>query len=766
MQNHMPKHYLLAVGKGIETLPTGTLIADRYLLRQNCIVVDTRPEQFPEIPEGIPEEIAAYLRLFPYRLHLPVVYGLIPADHNPLQTSIWLLEQGPVDETREALMPSILELWAGTSALRQLNWLWQIAQLWKPFQHQQVASSLLNPQLLRIEGSLVRLSQLDLDLTAATLAQLGQLWQSWIENAHPKIHSFLGQLTQQMIAKEIRKPEHLIYQLDQAMAICGRSLTRRIEIITATDTGPTRSHNEDACYPQQDTLVKVQGNSQALSIVCDGIGGQEGGEVASNLAIRVLREDLENIRSHPANWDSTSLMNQLKRATNIANDVIAQRNDSENRQGRERMGTTLVMALTREHEVYITHVGDSRAYWITRTGCHQVTLDDDVASREVRLGYALYRDAIQPRSSGALIQALGITSSATLYPTVQRFPIDEDCIFLLCSDGLSDKDRIESYWKSEILPIINAETDIISAKNRLIEIANTLNGHDNVTISLLHFRVSTKSGIYSLPEIKVSPFVPNLEVDYEEDSDIYQADDSELPNTEFVDVPSSAKLSQIWLLSLGIAFLLGLGGVLVYIFYPERSSQSQVPVVPPTNTTPPSPTPQFPISRNPTVSLKSIIQLGENTTALGEIPVSSIQLLKEFGKPWIKGEVPEGTVFQVMEKQSTPQSGTWLELKICYLPNQNENLTWKKRSKEEQVILENPDFIPSSESAEIPDQIEASENPYQPTESSENLEASSQLIPPLQAGDTGWIRATDVSTLMVDTPLFRSQQKGVCQDVP
>jgi hypothetical protein len=395
-----------------------------------------------------------------------------------------------------------------------------------------------------------------------------------------------------------------------------------------------------------------------------------------------------------------------------------------------------------------------------------VTLDDDVASREVRLGYALYRDAIQPRSSGALIQALGITSSATLYPTVQRFPIDEDCIFLLCSDGLSDKDRIESYWKSEILPIINAETDLISAKNRLIEIANTLNGHDNVTISLLHFRVSTKSGIYSLPEIKVSPFVPNLEVDYEEDSDIYQADDSELPNTEFVDVPSSAKLPQIWLLSLGIAFLLGLAGVLVYIFYPERPKQSQVPVVPSPNSSLPTSTPEFSIPRNPTVSLKSIIQLGKNTTALGETPVSSIQLLKEFGKPWIKGEVPEGTVFQVMEKQSTPQSGTWLELKICYLPNQHENLTWKKRSKEEQVIIENPELIPSSESVEIPDQIETSENPYQPTESSENLEANSQLIPPLKPGDTGWIRATDVSTLMADTPLFRSQQTGVCQNVP
>jgi serine/threonine protein phosphatase PrpC len=759
MQNHMPKHYLWALGEGIDALPAGTLIADRYLLKHNQIVVDTRPELFPEIPDGISEEIAPYLRLFPYRLHLPLVYGFVPPAHNELGIAIWLLEQGPIDRTREILMPSLLELWPGTEALRQLNWLWQIAQLWHPFQHQEVASSLLNPKLLRIEGPLVRLAQLEEDWKKATLAQLGLLWQQWLEDAHPKIQKFLGQLTHQMINKEIHKPEQLIYQLDQAMAICGRSLSRRVEIITATDTGPTRSHNEDACYPDRDTLVQVPANTPALTIVCDGIGGQEGGEVASHLAIDVLRGELENIRSHPASWDAPSLITQLKRATNLANDVICQRNDSEHRQGRERMGTTLVMALTREHEVYITHIGDSRAYWITRTGCHQVTLDDDVASREVRLGYALYRDAIQPRASGALIQALGITSSSTLYPTVQRFPIDEDCIFLLCSDGLSDKDRIEDYWESEILPILNAETDLATAKNRLIEIANTLNGHDNVTISILHFRVSTKSGIYALPEVKVSPIDPNLDGDSQDDSDGIPTDDSQFPNTVFVDIPSS-KFSKIWPLSLGIAFLLGLAGVLVYfsgILNSEKRNQQAAPVVTQTNTPPPA-LQKLPLPPTPTVSLKSFIQLGGKNTAVdAETSGASIQLLKEFGKPWIKGNVPSGTVFLVLEKQSTPQAGSWLELKVCNLPN-SESLALTKTAKDEQGIEQNPDFVNPSigENEQLDPQVEASED----------LAENSELIPPLEAGDTGWMRSKDVSALMVNTPLFKPQQKGVCQNVP
>ncbi len=766
MQNHMPKHYLWAVGEGIDALPAGTLIADRYLLKHNSIVIDTRPELLPDIPEGIPDEVAPYLRLFPYRLHLPLVYGFIPPNRNELGTAIWLLEQGPLDRTREILLPSLVDLWPGTSALRQLNWLWQIAQLWHPFKHQEVASSLLNPQLLRIEGPLVRLAQLQFDWKTPTLAQLGQVWQLWLEDANPKIQSFLGQLTHQMITKEIRKPEHLIYQLDQAMTICGRSLSRRVEIVTATDTGPTRSHNEDACYPDRDTLVQVPANTPALTIVCDGIGGQEGGEVASNLAIEVLRDQLNNIRSHPANWDAASLITQLKRATNLANDVICQRNDSEHRQGRERMGTTLVMALTREHEVYITHIGDSRAYWITRTGCYQVTLDDDVASREVRLGYALYRDAIQPRSSGALIQALGITSSAMLYPTVQRFPIDEDCLFLLCSDGLSDKDRIENSWENEILPILNAETDLVTVKNRLMEIANTLNGHDNVTISLLHVRVSTKSGIYSLPEIKVSPIIPNSIEDADEDLEITSGEDSELQNTVFVDLPSS-KFSKIWPLSLGIAFLLGLAGVLIYlsgIFNQEEPNQSTLPI--PTQTSAPSrlQEPETLSSPTPTLSLKSLIKLGDNTAINDEISPASVQLLKEFGKPWIKGRVPQGSIFQVIEKQSTPQAGSWLELRVCSLPNVQG--TTLKNLQTDQALMESVPEVDALNSPTITNEFDENEVQDWSVEPLESLEQERESVPLLQVGDTGWIRSNDVFDLMVNTPVVLPEEKGICQDVP
>jgi protein phosphatase len=130
-------------------------------------------------------------------------------------------------------------------------------------------------------------------------------------------------------------------------------------------------------------------------------------------------------------------------------------------------------------------------------------LDDDVASREVRLGYAIYREAVQQSAAGSLVQALGMGPSTSLHPTSARFMLDEDAVFLLTSDGLSDFDRVEEYWETEILPILAGETNITNVADRLIEIANAKNGHDNVTIALVHYQVQ-----YWEPEITIKAVIP------------------------------------------------------------------------------------------------------------------------------------------------------------------------------------------------------------------------------------------------------------------
>jgi protein phosphatase len=148
-----------------------------------------------------------------------------------------------------------------------------------------------------------------------------------------------------------------------------------------------------------------------------------------------------------------------------------------------------VMTLVYGHEAYIAHIGDSRVYRITRTGCHQMTLDDDLATREVRLNGILYRQALGMMSSGSLFQALGMNSSTALHPNIRRMIVDEECIFLLCSDGVSDRDRVEQYWQTEILPVLEGKVDLATACQRMINMANTHNGHDNSTVALVHCQV-------------------------------------------------------------------------------------------------------------------------------------------------------------------------------------------------------------------------------------------------------------------------------------
>ncbi|MEH2111156.1 protein phosphatase 2C domain-containing protein [Nostoc sp.] len=505
----LPKNYLWAVVDGPNVGSPGEILADRYLVLDKFVLLDTKPGLLALTPElDNLQPLKAYLRLIPYRLHVPQVYGVLFVADGSSEREILLLEKPPllVDDTiqKVSLGSELTIAWRDATSMRQLNWLWQIAHLWQPLASEGVASSLLDSYVLRVEGSLVRLLELRFDGATPELPQLGEFWQQLIGDAKPAITEFVERVSLALIQGQINSTDQLIGVLDQGLAGLGRSQTPTIQIITKTDTGPSRQRNEDACSPPSGTLVSKPPQPTALAIVCDGIGGHEGGNVASNLAIETIQQQVQQLTKVPYDHiDPSLLLNDLDKAVAMANDKISQRNDGENRQGRQRMGTTLVMALPVAHEMYITHVGDSRAYWITRHGCYQVTLDDDVASREVRLGYAIYREAVQQSAAGSLVQALGMGPSTSLHPTSGRFMLDEDAVFLLTSDGLSDFDRVEEYWETEILPILLGESDIATVANRLVELANTKNGHDNVTVALVHYQVQ-----YWEPEITIKAVIP------------------------------------------------------------------------------------------------------------------------------------------------------------------------------------------------------------------------------------------------------------------
>lgn len=754
------KRYLWAIGQGIETVKLPDVVAERYILVKPRILLDTTPGIPPETPVDIPSNLTPYLRLSPYGLHIPQLYGRLTLLKGRSSSEIWLLEDAPIHSNsslayfpgngntsagRESqgrkeehpvegqLLPELMSVWKDASAVRQLHWLWQIATLWQPLSSEGVASSLLSSSLLRVEGSIVKLLELQLDSKGtATLKQLGQLWSQLLSGASPTIAGFLQQLCTQLSEGQIRTSEQLVALLDRGLQECGRSQNRTYQIFTQTHPGPSRPHNEDACYPPSGQLFSPPMGTSALAIVCDGIGGHEGGEVASGLAIETLREQVAKLPNEPENWNPTTLTLELEQATCVANDIISQQNDRENRAERQRMGTTVVMARTAAHEMYITHVGDSRVYWVTRHNCHQVTLDDDLASREVRLGYALYRNAVQQPTSGSLVQALGMASSTNLHPTVQRFVLDEDCVFLLCSDGLSDNDRVEQYWQTEILPILNGQIDLPTAGTRLIHIANTQNGHDNTTIALVHCKV-TPSKEYKPVQLSVSQIPPA--------STSLPVAGSTL-NTGAV--PSQMKTQQLsypvakkrpWGLLLGIVFLLGLGGVMAYFLLPGVNQwvDPLIGLNPDTATSdqPTSPSPAASPEQNlsparvPPLEPTAVIQVIDSSVTATE-GTKAPMLLRRGLPPQdqaIVGVVPSGSVLQVINKVSDESPNNWLQLKLCTL------------GTGEAQIAPSP---PAQTGVQRP-QGEVRTPP------GGNLNAPSVTYRQVEPGETGWIQAADIS---------------------
>ncbi|MEM6437735.1 MAG: protein phosphatase 2C domain-containing protein, partial [Cyanobacteria bacterium P01_D01_bin.115] len=163
-----------------------------------------------------------------------------------------------------------------------------------------------------------------------------------------------------------------------------------------------------------------------------------------------------------------------------ANQAIFEQNEAEDRAGNARMGTTLVLLLVADHQAIVAHVGDSRLYLCTRQGLKQITVDHEVGQREVNRGVEPAIAYARP-DAYQLTQALGPRDNDDVAPTITPFPITQDTLLLLCSDGLSDNDLLESHVKSHVEPMLRSRADLDEGIANLIDLANEHNGHDNIT---------------------------------------------------------------------------------------------------------------------------------------------------------------------------------------------------------------------------------------------------------------------------------------------
>ena len=745
------RRYLWAHGTVSVSLTQGTVLAERYQVVQFPLLLDTAPIDPPTPLEAVPASAKPYLALslFPVAIPRPFTQIVLPQTGEALL----LLEDIPIQEPKDIpgtpkLLPTLPTVWSQAPALQQLTWLWQIARLWQPLADNQVAGTLLDWQNIRVDMEDIRLLSLQLTEPSPTLVDLGNQWRPLIEAAAQPLRDYLAHLVEGLINGQ-GTATGLTNSLTRALEVAAATEGVGVQFATYSDQGPTRKRNEDACYPKSGTVESVSIAANALEatsapfvIVCDGIGGHQGGNVASQIAIDEVKQQLQAL-GNTSNLFHEDMVFLLEKAILAANQAISSRNDAAQRQERARMGTTIVIALVYGARLYIAHLGDSRAYRVRSHNCRQITLDDDVATREMRLGLQLYRDALQVSGSGALVQALGMASSRHLHPTVELYPLTQESLFLLCSDGLSDQDLVERSWMAELRPVVEGNCSVATAGKRLIELANTHNGHDNVTVGLLRVQPTSSGKAISLPAdcagLLTAP-VSTMPSKPRRDTTAVVSPDA---RTTALPARKSHPLRSL-LASIGVLGIVGVAGFYTWerLIEPrirpeslptaegETLSPSAIPPISTADRSPSNPTTQELsvgdyLQVDPILDAEAVATVVVTATPPAPNPPPAIDLPERI--------LPVGSIVQVINRQKTPDNKLWVRLEVCSVSTESAEL---EASSEESST--------STETANPPEVVPAIS------------------LPNAQPGDQGWSLETSV-TSFADRLLDTSPtQQGLC----
>jgi PPM family protein phosphatase len=249
-----------------------------------------------------------------------------------------------------------------------------------------------------------------------------------------------------------------------------------LESFGHSDVGRRRSLNEDAC------LVDAESSFFAI---CDGMGGQNAGEVASHLAMEALFSFIE--KSHDdehITWPYGIALelgfdgNRLHTGIGLANKRVFRAADE--RPDYAGMGTTVVAALVRGAELTLAWVGDSRAYLIRGGAAEMLTRDHTWVNMALDQGILAPEEAEKHPWSHVLVRALGARD--TVEAEILERRLEPGDMVLLCSDGLTGM-----LTDDEIVGLLTPPPPLEDGVETLIAAANEAGGKDNVSVILLRY---------------------------------------------------------------------------------------------------------------------------------------------------------------------------------------------------------------------------------------------------------------------------------------
>lgn len=261
-----------------------------------------------------------------------------------------------------------------------------------------------------------------------------------------------------------------------------------VHVFGRTDVGRTREHNEDAFVVadlttddaslQPSVRSHTAGERGSLFMVADGMGGAAAGEVASEMATSIVLRELRRDWVSNAEVTGAAFARAIVHAAAVANREI---NTFASHHAEYRgMGTTATIAGLLGDTLYLAQVGDSRAYLVRDGVARQITKDQSLMQKLVEAGEITEEEAEHSERRNIILQALGPESTVKIDLTHQKLRRGDTLV--LCSDGLSGQ-----VSRDEIAQVVREEPDLMAVCKRLIDMANSAGGPDNITVIAARF---------------------------------------------------------------------------------------------------------------------------------------------------------------------------------------------------------------------------------------------------------------------------------------
>lgn len=268
-------------------------------------------------------------------------------------------------------------------------------------------------------------------------------------------------------------------EINEGWAELGRTprIVATVKMGAKTDLGRIRENNEDKFdfyEPEDPAVLATKG---CFYGVADGMGGHSAGQIACELALKVV------IRAYYAN-PSPDTHASMRRAVEEANALIY--DTAQMMTERSGMGTTLTAVVVREDMVTVAQVGDSRAYLLRDGQITQLTEDHSWVAEQVRIGAMTLEEAQASPFRNIITRSIG--TSSTVEPDIATHELHVGDSVIMCSDGLSGH-----LDPQEIAAIASEHSPSIAAM-RLVEEANERGGRDNITVMILSIRALTPYG--------------------------------------------------------------------------------------------------------------------------------------------------------------------------------------------------------------------------------------------------------------------------------